>query len=390
MNDQDDDQPDFGDAPAGNPFAVGMPARQGAAQTGGSRALAARENTEVMAMVMSAKRFPRDLVRAGDRIINAFSRVGLAESSQYQFARGGSNISGPSIRAAEALAQQWGNMSSGWRELSRQMGPDNVGVSEVEAYCIDYENNSREAISFVVRHWRDTRSGGYALKEERDIYELCANQAQRRKRACILAQLPGDVVDNAMNQAALTLKASADTSPEAMARMVGAFASFGVTKEAIEKRIQRRLTAIEPAQVVTLKRIYASLRDGVAVAAEWFDQVASDDDPEEGKKGTKTSVEQMAARKAASRRKPPAAGADDPDPLPKATEAPPADPAIDAQVQAEEKKAAAATYAQLADNVQKAANADAAALILDAARDQLPADQLADLSAVWKRHWEGK
>jgi hypothetical protein len=109
------------------------------------------------------------------------------------------------------------------------------------------------------------------LKEERDVYELCANMAQRRVRACLMAVIPKDVQDAAEAQAGATLKTKADTSPAAMAKMLEAFEPFGVAKEHIEKRIQRRLDAISPAQVVQLKRIYASLRDEMSTAAEWFD-----------------------------------------------------------------------------------------------------------------------
>ena len=56
-----------------------------------------------------------------------------------------------------------------------------------------------------------------------------------------------------------------------MQKMMAAFEPYGVTKEHIEKRIQRRLDAITPAQVVSLKRIYASLRDDMSTPAEWFD-----------------------------------------------------------------------------------------------------------------------
>jgi hypothetical protein len=90
-----------------------------------------------------------------------------------------------------------------------------VGVSEAEALSVDYETGSRKAIKFIVRHWRDTRSGGYRLREERDICELCAKQAQRRKRACILAQIPGDVTEMAMAQASATLHTKADRIPRA-------------------------------------------------------------------------------------------------------------------------------------------------------------------------------
>lgn len=103
------------------------------------------------------------------------------------------------------------------------------------------------------------------------MYELIANQAQRRVRACILALIPGDVIDGAMQQAEVTLRTKADTSPEAMGKMVEAFQTFGVTREHIEKRIQRRLDTIQPAQVIMLKRVYASLRDDMSVPADWFE-----------------------------------------------------------------------------------------------------------------------
>lgn len=230
-----------------------------------------RELAETQTKYLMAERFPRDERAVMDRIINAFSRRTLAEKAQYQFARGGSDIAGPSIRAAEAMAQQWGNMDSGWRELQRGVDASGVPYSEVEAFCIDLQARNTKRLTFITKHWRDTKKGGYKLTDERDIYELCANQAQRRLRACILASIPGDVTEAAMQQAEATLKASADTSPEAMAKMVDAFGVYGVTKEAIEKRIQRRLDAITAAQVVSLKRIYASLRDDMSTAAEWFD-----------------------------------------------------------------------------------------------------------------------
>jgi hypothetical protein len=236
-----------------------------------ARALSAREDTEVMALIAMAKRDPRDERAAAGKIIQAFQRTGLAEEAQYEFARGGSKISGPSIRAAEAMAQEWGNLATGWSELERTQGPDGVGVSVIEAFAVDYQRTRREAIKFVVRHWRDTRDGGYKLREERDIYELCANQAQRRKRACILALLPGDVVEMAMQQSEATLKAKADTSPEGIADLVEKFAKLGVTKPMLEKRLQRNLDAMSPAQMVGLKRIGLSLRDGMSDIAEWFE-----------------------------------------------------------------------------------------------------------------------
>lgn len=241
------------------------------AESAGSRGMQARESAQIMAMVAMAHRFPRDVIAATDKILNAFTRITLAEKAAYQYAKGGTDVSGPSIRAAEAMAQMWGNIAMGFSEVSRGIGQDGVPFSEVEAFAWDMEAGNWQPLKFIVRHWRDTKGGGYKIKDERDIYELMANQAQRRKRACILALIPGDVVEAAMKQADMTLRTKADTSPEAMVKMVDAFAEFGVTKDQIEKRIQRRLDSIQPAQVVALKRIYASLRDDMSTPGDWFD-----------------------------------------------------------------------------------------------------------------------
>lgn len=330
-----------------SPFAARTSAAVATADSAGSRQNQSREMAETQTKYLMAERFPRDEVAAMDRILNAFSRPTLAEKAAYQFARGGSDIAGPSIRAAEAIAQQWGNMDSGWRELQRGVDATGVPFSEVEAFCVDLQSRNSKRLQFIVRHWRDTKQGGYKLKDERDIYELCANQAQRRLRACILASVPGDVTEAAMQQADVTLKAKADTSPEAMHKMVEAFAQFGVTKEHIEKRIQRRLDAIQPAQVVSLKRIYASLRDDMSAPKDWF-EIEAEAPMATGMEAVKAA----AAKKATAPKK--------------------AEPN------------AAKSYAIFAEEIKQATDIDTAALVLDEARGVLDEAMHADLTEVFK------
>ncbi len=237
---------------------------------------------EVQAAMMIARMNPRNQIDAMDRILNACTRPSLADAAVYTYSKGGSDVSGPSIRLAEAMAQAWGNISFGIRELEQSNGE-----SSVQAYCWDIETNTKREITFQVPHVRFTKKGSYKLEDPRDIYELVANQGARRLRACILAILPGDVTEAAVTQCETTMKAKADTSPEAMQKMVVAFEPFGVSKEQIEKRIQRRIDAIQPAQVVSLKKIYASLRDGMSATADWFD-VAGGGDVVEKQKAEKT------------------------------------------------------------------------------------------------------
>lgn len=243
-----------------------QPKRQSLAtvEVEGQRAIA-----EVQAAMVIARKFPRDTIAAVDRIKNACTRPALANQALYTYSRGGSDISGPSIRLAEAIAQNWGNLQFGIRELEQR-----DGESTVEAFAWDVETNVRQTKVFQVGHERHTRQGSKRLTDPRDIYELVANQGARRLRACILGVIPGDVIEDAVAQCEVTMKASADITPEGIKKLLEAFEKFGVTKAQIEKRIQRKLDAIQPAQVINLRKIHQSLRDGMSQPGEWFESEA--------------------------------------------------------------------------------------------------------------------
>jgi hypothetical protein len=274
-----------------NPYA------EGGANTG--TALQSRSNmdvessrviAEVQASVMLAKKFPRSPQRSMDRILNECQRVSLAEKALYSYARGGTDITGPSIRLAEVIARNWENIDFGIKELSQANGQ-----SEMMAYAWDLETNVRQVKVFTVRHIRHTKKGAYDLEDPRDIYEVAANNGARRLRACILGIIPGDVVEAAVSQSEETLIAKADTSPESIKKMVDAFAAFGVPKESIEKRIQRRMDAITPAQIISLRKIYTSIKDEMSAAADWFELDAQEAGQQQPGEKPKTGTEALKA-----------------------------------------------------------------------------------------------
>lgn len=246
-----------------NPFAQQrMPvAGNAAAETDQQRAIA-----ETQAAMVVAKRFPRDERAAMDRILNACTRQSLAESALYSYSKGGTDVTGPSIRLAEAIAQSWGNFQFGVRELEQRNGE-----STVEAYAWDIETNTRQVKVFQVQHERHSRKGVTKLTDPREVYELVANQGARRLRACILGVIPGDVIDAAVVQCETTLKTKIDITPELIANIAEKFAGYGVTKDMIEKRIQRRMDVITPALVVNLRKIFNSIKDGMSSPADWFE-----------------------------------------------------------------------------------------------------------------------
>lgn len=251
-----------------NPFAAPATQKQGAGalvEIEQQRAIA-----ETQAAIMLAKKFPRDQRQAMDNILTACSRQTLAESALYSYSRGGAEVTGPSIRLAEALAQNWGNINFGIRELEQRNGE-----STVEAFAWDMQTNTKQVKIFQVPHLRYTKNGSKRLEDPRDIYEMVANQGARRLRACILGVIPGDVVEAATRQCELTLETKFDITPDYIKSIMAAFAKWGVSQEMIEKRIQRRMEALTPALAVGLSKILNSLKDGMGKPADFFEGVAA-------------------------------------------------------------------------------------------------------------------
>ena len=236
-----------------------------------TEAAVARESASVQAAMFVAKQFPRDEDAARDRIMRACKRRSLAEVAQYEYAKGGTKITGPSIRLAEVLAQNWGNMDFGFVELERRPARGgNPGESVVEARAWDLETNTRRSMTFTVLHVRDTKQGRKSITEERDIYELVANQASRRIRACILAVIPADVQEDAVEECERTLTNNAPPIQQQVESLMNSFAKIGVTVPMLESRLQHAMSAVTANELVMLRKIGASIRDGFATVAEQF------------------------------------------------------------------------------------------------------------------------
>lgn len=226
-----------------------------------------REAQEVQAAVFMAKRFPRNENTALSRITQSCQRLGLASKAVYTYPRGNQNVTGPSIRLAEAIAQAWGNSQCGVVELEQR-----PGESTCMSYCWDIETNTRDCRVFTVPHIRQTRNGVQTLTDPRDIYELVANQGARRKRACILAVIPKDVVDYAVEACQKTLStAYKEPLIDRLRNMVNLLQkNYSVPLESIEKYMGYTLDAFTEMDGATLAGIYNALKDGTAKREDYF------------------------------------------------------------------------------------------------------------------------
>lgn len=221
---------------------------------------------EVQAALIIAKKFPRDVNMAYTRIMEACKRPSLAEVAIYKYPRGGEIIRGPSIRLAEVIAQAWGNIEYGLREIERRQG-----VSVMEAFCWDMETNSRSRVTFEVPHEYSAGGKIKKLTDPRDIRETIANQGSRFMRARIEAVIPSDIFEKA-EKACLETIAGGKKEPLAdkIQRMVLRFKELGVSQDMIEEKLGHKLDLATVEEIVDMIAIYNSIKDKQMKKSDFF------------------------------------------------------------------------------------------------------------------------
>lgn len=266
----------------------------------GMSASVAREVAKVQAQIVMAKFSPRNITVSLKKIEGECSRPKLAKQATYLFSRGGSEVTGPSIRLAESIARNYGNINYGFEEVTT----DEEG-STVRAYAYDMENNTQAERIFHVSPYRDN---GKLLTSERDLYENVANKASRRVRACILELIPSDIVDYALDICQKTASSSEVVTQETIQNMAEAFRTrYKVSQVQLEAYLGRNLSSITPVQLGKLRTIFGSLNDGVASVSDFF---KSEDESEEKRKEKGKQAQQPVSKAPAP------APAPEPEPMP--------------------------------------------------------------------------
>lgn len=221
---------------------------------------------QIQASMLIAQRFKRNKNEGYVEVMEACKRISLADRAIYSYPRGGKMVEGASIRLAEVLAQSFGNM-----HIDITIVNQTSDKTEAIATALDLQNNNISSQSFVVPHVRTTKKGTYKLTDERDIREMVQNIGSRVLRGCILRVVPPDWIEDAMAQCRKTQESSDVPIADQIKKMVLAFDEMGVKVEHLEKRLGHHMDATIPNEIVTLKGIYRSLRDGMSKREAYFD-----------------------------------------------------------------------------------------------------------------------
>lgn len=199
----------------------------------------ARAVAEVQAAVVVAQERPRDVFRSIERMRQAVSQKALADRAFYSLPRAGGRVEGSTVHLARELAGCWGNVDYGVREMRRD---DDAGVSEMQAWAWDQENNVRSSRSFVVPHARMKDKRRVALTDLGDIANNNNSVAARAVRETIFTILPVWFRTEAEERATATLNGQGGdkTQAQQVADAVGHFQSqWNVSKDQLEESVGR-------------------------------------------------------------------------------------------------------------------------------------------------------
>lgn len=227
-----------------------------------------KELSEIKGKMFLARQFPRDPDYSLQAVLRECKRKELAEAATYEFPRGDSVVKGPSIRLVEVLARHWGNIDCGITEVDTR-----DGMTTIKCFAWDLQTNVADEKTFTVKHERFTKKGSYKLTDERDIYEAVANKGARRKRACLLAVMPGWYVDEALRACEETLAASISdgkSMEEVIGTVVSAFSEFGINPEQISEKLGKDVDKLSKNDVVKLRHLYSAIKDGFVKPADAF------------------------------------------------------------------------------------------------------------------------
>lgn len=245
-----------------------------------------REMVETLGMMQMARMNPREVAVVRKRLLDAASDEKLAVAAKYIYAKGGTEVTGLSIRAAETMARAVGNIDFGCRELE-----ETADEKIVQAYCWDMERNTRNAEVFRVPKarskgvWDGGRRVGTQIEritDQREIDEMTRSRGSRIKRGCILATIDVNFQEEFADACDATLAKKVEKIAEKKGGMVSAINGmldalkdkYGVTKEQVAFRFQKKrpedLANLDNRQFVMLLRILTGLKDGIATPADYF------------------------------------------------------------------------------------------------------------------------
>lgn len=287
-----------------------------------STAVAAQAKALVEARYIMAIRRPRDMDVVRERMLKECLRPSFAAVARYTKPIGRDRSkwpSGPSIRFAEAAVRCMTNITVETMTVydDREKRIVRVMVTDLEAN-VPYSQDITIAKTIERRQKKDgdtvisTRANSYGdtlyILEATDDDIINKQQALISKvvRTLGLRLIPGDIVDECMDQVLVTQANGDAQDPDtAKRKLFDAFAALGVQAHQLKEYLGHEAQSLAPKDLADLRSLYAAIRDGETTWREVMDTRAAS---AESKTGSLDAVREAAAGKKKPAAAPPPAG----------------------------------------------------------------------------------
>jgi hypothetical protein len=241
-----------------------------------STAAAVQAKTQVEARYMMAMHNPRSLMQFRARLLDACKRPRFAQTARYAKPVGNGKVVGWSIRFAEEAARCLGNLL-----VESAVIYDDASVRLVRVMVTDLETNLTYPtdVTVIKTVERSTlKPGQTAIKvrtntsgkptylveaTEDDLLNKQNALISKAIRTGVLRVVPGDILEEAEETVARTVRAEDAQDPAAKAKQIAdAFYSYGVMPTAIEKVLGHPLAQVTPAEVTMMRTWITAIKDG--------------------------------------------------------------------------------------------------------------------------------
>lgn len=253
-----------------------------------STAVAAQAKALVEARYIMALRRPRDMDVVREKLMKECCRPSFAAVARYVKPIGKDRSkwpSGPSIRFAEAAVRCMTNITVETMTVydDREKRIVRVTITDLEAN-VPYSQDVTIAKTIERRQKKDgdtvvsTRTNSYGdmlyILEATDDDIINKQQALISKavRTLGLRLIPGDIIDECMDQILVTQQNADAEDPDAAKRkLFDAFAAQGVQANQLKEYLGHDASVLAQKEMQDLRSLYAALRDGETTWREVMD-----------------------------------------------------------------------------------------------------------------------
>lgn len=260
-----------------------------------SMALAAQAEAEVKARWAIAQRCPRDIDMVRVKLLKECARPKFAEAARYAKPVGKGKVVGPSIRFVEAALRCYGNILAATTVIS-----EDITTRRLQVVVTDLEANVSwpRQISFTKSVQRSSPEGRQVISKRtnsygKPVYDVVATEDEfASKEAALVSKairmaglrvLPGDLVEEAMEQCVATNHRTDKADPSAARKkMVDGFASLGVMPNQLVEYLGHSLENLSPSELQELRDAWHAIRDGETKWADFVESKKPDVPPDFG------------------------------------------------------------------------------------------------------------